>query len=104
MGGADGKIYLDPQTPPPPPQLPSVLYLSLSVQLPGWRLRHPTGGGGGVGVSGGGGGGRFGGKGLSNGGRELERRGGRAGTVDPAAFLAGLAMLLRQLPEACWQV
>lgn len=74
LGGTDGKIYLDQQA---PPQLSAVLYLSLAAILPAWRVRGSKGG--------------------------LERCPGRP-APDPAAFLAGLAALLRQLKPNCWQV
>ena len=74
LGGTEGKVYLDQQA---PPQLPAVLYLSLAALLPAWRV--------------------WGSKGT------LERCPGRTGP-DPAAFLAGLAALLRQLKPDCWQV
>ncbi len=74
LGGTDGKIYLDQEA---PPQLSAVLYLSLAALLPAWRVRGSKGG--------------------------LERCPGRP-APDPAAFLAGLAALLRQLKPDCWQV
>jgi hypothetical protein len=57
--------------------MPLLFFLVVAAQLPNWQANHVT--------------------------ATLERRPNINDSPDPAAIVAGLGLLLQQLPDSCWQ-